>query len=95
MEEANQSYHRQIVWTIIAITLFEALKEIKRKIPSGGRVKLSRVPAQDIEVMAKASVMERRDEFLDRPKHRALCRMKSKGFGRRRSECDSERLNET
>jgi hypothetical protein len=31
-------------------------------------VKLSWVPARDIEVMAKALVMERRDEFLARAK---------------------------
>jgi hypothetical protein len=68
MEEANQSYHRQIVRTIIAIALFEARKEIKRKIQSEGRVKLSRVPVRDIEVMAKALVMDRRDEFLARAK---------------------------
>ena len=59
MVEANQSYHPQIVRTIIALALFEARKEIKRKIQSEGRVKLSRVPARDITAMAKALVMER------------------------------------
>ena len=48
MVEANQSYHPQTVRTIIALALFEARKEIKRKIQSEGRVKLSRVPARDI-----------------------------------------------
>jgi hypothetical protein len=32
MEEANQPYHPQIVRAIIAIALYEARKEIKRKI---------------------------------------------------------------
>jgi hypothetical protein len=68
MVEANQSYHPQIVRTIIALALFEARKEIKRKIQSEGRVKLSRVPARDITAMAKALVMERRDEFLAKAK---------------------------
>ena len=68
MEEANQAYHPQIVRTIIAIALWEARKEIKRKIQSEGRVKLCKVPHREIERMAKAMVMESRDEFLTKAK---------------------------
>ena len=64
MVEADQSYHPQIVRTIIAMAMFEARKEIKRNIQREGKVKLCRVPARDITAMAKAMVMERRDEFL-------------------------------
>ena len=68
MEEANQAYHPQIVRTIIAIALWEARKEIKRKIQSEGRVKLRKVPHREIERIAKAMVMESRDEFLTKAK---------------------------
>ena len=68
MDEANQSYHPQIVRTIIAIALWEARKEIKRNIQREGRIKLCKVPVREIERMAKAMVMERRDEFLAKAK---------------------------
>jgi hypothetical protein len=68
MIEANQYYHPQIVRAIIAVALYEARKEIKRNIQREGRIKLSRVPAREIERMAKVMVMERRDEFLARVK---------------------------
>jgi hypothetical protein len=76
MDEAKPSYHpqlseqsrMQIVRAIIAIALYEARKEIKRKIQSEGRVKLCKVPHREIERMAKAMVMERRDEFIARAK---------------------------
>ena len=64
MVEADQSYHPQIVRTIIAVALWEARKAIKRNIQREGRVKLCRVPVRDITAMAKAMVMERRDEFI-------------------------------
>jgi hypothetical protein len=74
MEEANQAYHpqlseqsrMQIVRTIIAMAMFEARKEIKRKIQSEGRVKLSRVPVRDITAMAKALVEANPTEWLAR-----------------------------
>jgi hypothetical protein len=76
MIEANQSYHpqlseqsrMQIVRTIIAIALWEARKEIKRNIQREGRIKLCKVPVSEIERMAKAMVIERRDEFLAKAK---------------------------
>jgi hypothetical protein len=68
MVEANQSYHPQIVRTIIAIALWEARKEIKRNIQREGRVKLCKVPHREIERLAKGLVMERRDEFPARAK---------------------------
>jgi hypothetical protein len=76
MVEANQSYHpqlseqsrMQIVRTIIAMAMFEARKEIKRNIQRESRVKLCKVPVREIERMAKAMVMERRDEFLAKAK---------------------------
>jgi hypothetical protein len=68
MVEADQSYHPQIVRTIIAVALREARKEIKRNIQREGRVKLCRVPVRDITAMAKAMVMERRDEFIAKAK---------------------------
>jgi DNA invertase Pin-like site-specific DNA recombinase len=76
MVEANQAYHpqlseqsrAQIVRTIIAMAMFEARKEIKRKIQSEGRVKLCRVPVREIERLAKLMVMERRDEFIAKAK---------------------------
>ena len=76
MEEAKQAYHpqlseqsrTQIVRTIIAIALWEARKEIKRKIQSEGRVKLSRVPARDITAMAKAMVEANPTEWLAKAK---------------------------
>jgi hypothetical protein len=58
----------QIVRTIIAIALYEARKEIKRNIQSEGRVKLCKVPHREIEKLAKALVIERRDEFLAKAK---------------------------
>ena len=36
MIEANQSYHPQVARAIIAMALFEARKEIKRKIQNEG-----------------------------------------------------------
>jgi hypothetical protein len=74
MVEANQAYHPQIVRTIIAIALYEARKEIKRNIQREGRVKLCKVPHREIERMAKAMVMERRDEFLARAKASSVVR---------------------
>ena len=68
MDEANQPYHLQIVPTIIAIALWEARKEIKRNIQREGRIKLCKVPVSEIERMAKAMVMKRRDEFLAKAK---------------------------
>jgi hypothetical protein len=76
MIEANQSYHpqlseqsrMQIVRTIIAIALWEARKEIKRNIQREGRIRLCKVPVSEIERMAKAMVIERRDEFLAKAK---------------------------
>jgi hypothetical protein len=76
MIEADQSYHpqlseqsrTQIVRAIIAVALFEARKEIKRNIQREGRIKLCKVPAREIERMAKAMVMERRNEFLAKAK---------------------------
>jgi hypothetical protein len=68
MDEANQAYHPQIVRTIIAIALWEARKEIKRNIQREGRIKLCKVPHSEIERLAKAMVMERRDEFLAKAK---------------------------
>ena len=68
MDEANQSYHPQIVRAIIAVAMFEARKEIKRKIQSEGRVKLCKVPVREIERLTKAMVMQRRDEFLAKAK---------------------------
>ena len=76
MDEANQAYHpqlseqsrMQIVRAIIAMAMFEARKEIKRNIQREGRVKLCKVPHREIERMAKAMVMERRDEFLAKAK---------------------------
>ena len=95
MVEANQSYHPQIVRTIIALALFEARKEIKRKIQSEGRVKLSRVPARDITAMAKALVMERRDEFLAKAKASSVVQDELRRRKRRRSGNDGVSLNET
>jgi hypothetical protein len=68
MVEAKQSYHPQIVRTIIAIALYEARKEIKRNIQREGRVKLCKVPHREIERLAKAMVIERRDEFIAKAK---------------------------
>ena len=68
MEEANQSYHPQIVQAIIAMALFEARKEVKRTIRSEGRVKLCRVPARDIEAMARAMVEANPAEYLAKAK---------------------------
>ena len=68
MVEANQSYHPQIVRAIIAMALYEARKEIKRNIQREGRVRLCKVPHRDIERLAKAMVMERRDEFIAKAK---------------------------
>jgi hypothetical protein len=68
MVEADQSYHPQIVRAIIAIAMYEARKEIRRNIQREGRIKLCRVPHREIERMAKAMVIERRDEFLARAK---------------------------
>jgi DNA primase large subunit len=68
MVEANQAYHPQIVRTIIAIAIYEARKEIKRNIQREGRIKLCKVPHREIERLAKAMVMERRDEFLAKAK---------------------------
>ena len=95
MVEANQSYHPQTVRTIIALALFEARKEIKRKIQSEGRVKLSRVPARDITAMAKALVMERRDEFLAKAKASSVVQDELRRRKRRRSGNDGVSLNET
>jgi DNA gyrase/topoisomerase IV subunit B len=64
MVEADQSYHPQIVRAIIAVALWEAREEIKRNIQREGRIKLHKVPHREIEMLAKAMVMERRDEFL-------------------------------
>jgi hypothetical protein len=72
MVEAIQAYHpqlseqsrMQIVRTIIAVALWEARKEIKRSIQREGRIELCKVPHREIERLAKAMVMERRDEFL-------------------------------
>ena len=70
MVEADQCYHPQIVRAIIAVALYEARKEIKRNIQREGRIKLCKVPAREIERMAKAMVMvmERRDEFIAKAK---------------------------
>jgi hypothetical protein len=76
MVEANQAYHpqlseqsrAQIVRAIIAVAMFEARKEIKRNIQREGRIKLCKVPVREIERMAKAMVMERRDEFIAKAK---------------------------
>ena len=68
MEEANQSYHPQIVQAIIAMALFEARKEIKRNIRREGRVKLCRVPARDIEAMARAMVEANPAAYLAKAK---------------------------
>lgn len=68
MIEANQAYHPQIVRAIVAVALYEARKEIKRNIQREGRIKLCKVPARDITAMAKAMVIERRDEFLAKAK---------------------------
>jgi hypothetical protein len=64
MVEANQTYHPQIVRTIIAIALWEARKEIKRTIQREGKVKLCRVPVRDITAMAKAMVEANPAEWL-------------------------------
>ena len=68
MDEANQAYHRKVAIAIIAIAMFEARKEIKRNIQREGKIKLCKVPVRDITAMAKAMVMERRDEFLAKAK---------------------------
>jgi hypothetical protein len=68
MEEANQSYHPQSVRAIIAMALFEARKEVKLTIRSEGRVKLCRVPARDIEAMAKEMVEANPAEYLAKAK---------------------------
>jgi hypothetical protein len=68
MIEANQYYHPKIVRAIIAIALWEARKEIKRNIQREGRIKLHKVPVSEIERLAKAMVIERRDEFLAKAK---------------------------
>ena len=76
MVEANQSYHpqlseqsrAQIVRAIIAMAMFEARKEIKRNIQREGRIKLCKVPHREIERLAKAMVIERRDEFIAKAK---------------------------
>jgi hypothetical protein len=73
MIEANQHIldersRAQYVRTIIAIALYEARKEIKRNIQREGRIKLCKVLAREIERMARAIVIERRDEFPARAK---------------------------
>jgi hypothetical protein len=95
MVEADQSYHPQIVRTIIAIALREARKEIKRTIRREGKVKVCRVPAREIARMAEGLVEANPASSLRKRRHRALCRKKSKGFGPRRSGSDGLSLNET
>ncbi|MGA7631721.1 MAG: hypothetical protein WCB11_13205, partial [Terriglobales bacterium] len=46
------------------MALFEARKEVKRTIRSEGRVTLCRVPARDIEAMARAMVEANPAEYL-------------------------------
>ena len=74
MDEANQAYHRKVAIAIIAIAMFEARKEIKRNIQREGRIKLCKVPHHEIERLAKAMVMERRDEFIAKAKA-SMCRI--------------------
>ena len=101
MDEAKPSYHpqlseqsrMQIVRTIIAIALWEARKEIKRKIQSEGR-KLSRVPVREIERLAKAMVMERRDEFIAKAKASSVVQdEKLTTFEQSASGCDARTSN--
>jgi hypothetical protein len=66
--KADQAYHRQVTLAIIAMAMFEARKEIKRKIQSEGRVKLRRGPARDITAMAKAMVEANPAEFIAKAK---------------------------
>jgi hypothetical protein len=68
MVEANQSYHPQIIRTIIAMAMFEAKKEIKQTIQREGRVKLLKVPARDITAMAQAMVEANPAEWLAKAK---------------------------
>jgi hypothetical protein len=68
MVEAKQSYHPQIMRTIIAIALWEARKEIKRTIQREGKVKLCRVPAREIARMAKGLVEANPAEWLAKAK---------------------------
>jgi hypothetical protein len=68
MEEANESYHPQIVQVTIAMALFEARKVAKRTIRGEGRVKLCRVPARDIEAMAREMVEANPAEYLAKAK---------------------------
>jgi hypothetical protein len=98
MVEANQSYHPQIVRTIIAIALWEARKEIKRNIQREGRVKLCKVPHCEIERLAKAMVIERRDEFIAKAKASSVVqneirRLQAKEERKRQLERNSKHLS--
>jgi hypothetical protein len=95
MDEANQAYHPQIVRTIIAIALWEARKEIKRNIQREGRIKLCKVPVSEIERMAKAMVMERRDEFLAKAKASSVVQDEIQRLRAKEERSDSVSLNET
>ncbi len=103
MDEANQSYHpqfseqsrMQIVRAIIAMAMFEARKEIKRKIQSEGRVKLCKVPHREIERLAKAMVMERRDEFIAKAKASSVVQDEIQRLQAKGRAHASGRLNET
>ncbi len=68
MNETDKAYHRQVTIAIGCMAMFEARKEIRRKIQREGQVKLSQVPSRDITAMARAMVIERRDEFLAKAK---------------------------
>ena len=87
MVEANQSYHPQIVRAIIAMALYEARKEIKRNIQREGRVRLCKVPHRDIERLAKAMVMERRDEFIAKAKASGVVQDELSGNPFRKNVC--------
>jgi hypothetical protein len=75
MIEAMQSYHvklsedsrAKLARAVITMAMFDARKEIKRKIQGEGR-KLSQVPAKEISRLAGAMVDANREEFLARAK---------------------------
>jgi hypothetical protein len=93
MVEADQSYHSQIVRTIIAIALREARKEIKRTIRREGKVKVCRVPAREIARMAEGLVEANPAEFIAKAKASSVVqeeiqRLRSKEERKRRPQLE-------
>jgi hypothetical protein len=76
MVEADQSYHpqlseqsrTQIVRAIIAVALYEGEEGDQAQHSARGPDQVVQGPGEEIERMAKAMVMERRDEFLAKAK---------------------------